>query len=185
MKSSPASSLISSSSRAISWANEPERLASGARSTFTPVRSISASTGAIGRSSVSYTVVTCSAASRGFSTSQSRKPDIGLLARIFGGARDGHEVERHRGAAASQDLLLGEAGMAEQAARELLGQMLGAAGVERVGHEAGVVDALKRDAVAGQRHHVELGVLHDLQDAGVLEKGLKQVERLRACPSAR
>ena len=48
--------------------------------------------------------------------------------------------------------------MAEQAARELLGQMLGAAGVERVGHEAGIVDAVERDAVAGQRHHVEFGV---------------------------
>ena len=31
--------------------------------------------------------------------------------------------------------------------------------------QAGIVDAGKRDAVARERHHVELGVLHDLEHA--------------------
>ena len=66
----------------------------------------------------------------------------------------------------------------KQAPCELLGQMLGAAGVERVGHEAGIVDRVERDAVARERHHVELRVLHDLEDARVLENRLQQVERL-------
>ena len=55
--------------------------------------------------------------------------------------------------------------------------MLGAAGVERVGHQAGIVDGGERDAVAGERHHVELGVLHDLEHRLVFENGLEQVER--------
>ena len=56
--------------------------------------------------------------------------------------------------------------------------MLGAARVERVGHQAGIVGAGKRDAVARERHHVELGVLHDLEHALVLENGLQQIERV-------
>ena len=56
------------------WAKDSDRLARVARSTLTPVRSICASTAESGRSSVSYTVVTASAASRGLSTSHSRSP---------------------------------------------------------------------------------------------------------------
>ncbi len=68
--------------------------------------------------------------------------------------------------------------MAQKRARELLGQMLGAAGVERVGHQARVVDCRQIDAVAGQRHHVELGVLHDLEHAFVFEQRLQRIERV-------
>ena len=68
--------------------------------------------------------------------------------------------------------------MAEQAPSELLGQMLGAARVERIGHQAGIVDRVERDAVARERHHVELRVLHDLEHARVLENRLQQVQRL-------
>ena len=67
--------------------------------------------------------------------------------------------------------------MAEESAGKLLGQVLGAAGVERVGHQAGVVEAGERDAVAGERHHVELGVLHDLEHARVLKDRLQKIER--------
>ena len=56
--------------------------------------------------------------------------------------------------------------------------MLGAARIERVGHQAGIVGAGKCDAVARERHHVELGVLHDLEHALVLENGLQQIERV-------
>ena len=56
--------------------------------------------------------------------------------------------------------------------------MLGAAGVERIGHEAGIVEAGERDAVAGEHHHVEFGVLHDLEHALVFQQRLEQVERL-------
>ncbi len=56
--------------------------------------------------------------------------------------------------------------------------MLGASGVERVGDEAGIVDGLKRDPIAGERHHVELGVLHDLEHALVFQNRLQQIERL-------
>ena len=36
--------------------------------------------------------------------------------------------------------------------------------------------AVKRDAVARERHHVELGVLHDLQHALVFQDRLEQVQ---------
>ena len=83
-------------------------------------------------------------------------------------------------------LFLGEAGIAEQAAGKLARQMLGAAGVERVGHQARIVDAGERDAVAGQRHHVEFGVLHDLQHRLVFEDRLEQVKaaRIGICATA-
>ena len=68
--------------------------------------------------------------------------------------------------------------MAEEAARELFGKMLGAACVERVGHETRIVDACECDAVTRERHHVELGVLHDLEHALVLEDRLQEIERL-------
>ena len=71
-----------------------------------------------------------------------------------------------------------EAGVAEQRAGKLLGEMLGAAGVERIGHEAGIIEAGERDAVAGERHHVEFGVLHDLQHGRVFKQRLEQIERL-------
>ena len=125
------------------WAKEPERLASVARSTLMPVRSISAKHR---RERPLQRLVDggrrARRSSRGFSTSQSLQADIGLLAGIFGGARDrarGRSVDR--GAAGAHDLLLGEAGIGEQRAGKLLGQMLGAAGVERIGHEAGIVDS--------------------------------------------
>ncbi len=89
-----------------------------------------------------------------------------------------HAVEADLSAARADHVFLGEAGIAEQIAGELPRQMLGAAGVERIGDEAGIVDRLERDAVAGERHHVELGVLHDLEDARVLENGLEQVQSL-------
>ncbi len=66
----------------------------------------------------------------------------------------------------------------ERRPAKLIGQMLGAAGVERVGHEAGIVDACERDAVARQRHHVELGVLHDLENAHIFQDRLQQVQGL-------
>ena len=56
--------------------------------------------------------------------------------------------------------------------------MLGAAGVERIGHEAGIVEAGERDAITGEHHHVELGVLHDLEHALVFKQRLEQIERL-------
>ena len=55
--------------------------------------------------------------------------------------------------------------------------MLGAAGVQRVGDETGIVDRLEGDAVTGERHHVELGVLHDLEDALIFQDRLQQIER--------
>ena len=88
------------------------------------------------------------------------------------------------GAAGAHHLLRGQAGVAEERAGKLLGQVLGAAGVERVGHEAGIVEAGERDAVAGERHHVELGVLHDLEHARVFKQRLEQVERRRGSSSA-
>ena len=33
------------------------------------------------------------------------------------------------------------------------------------------------DAVTGERHHVELGVLHDLEDALIFQDRLQQIER--------
>ena len=56
--------------------------------------------------------------------------------------------------------------------------MLGAAGVERIGHEAGIVEAFERDAVAGEHHHVEFGVLHDLEHGWIFQQRLQQIERL-------
>ena len=56
--------------------------------------------------------------------------------------------------------------------------MLRAAGVERVGHETRIVDCGECNAVARQRHHVELGVLHDLQHGLVFEDGLEQIQGL-------
>ena len=108
------------------------------------------------------------------------KPEanVRLLAGEFGGAGDGHALEGHGGAAGAHDLLLREAGVGQERAGKLLGQMLGAAGVERIGHEAGIVEAGERDAVAGEHHHVELGVLHDLEHALVFKQRLEQVERL-------
>ena len=104
--------------------------------------------------------------------------DIGLLAGKFGGARDRHAVEGDGGAAGAHDLLVGEAGIGEQRAGKLLWQMLGAAGVERIGHQARIVEAGQRDAVAGEHHHVEFGVLHDLEHGRVFQQRLQQIERL-------
>ena len=73
---------------------------------------------------------------------------------------------------------MGEAGIGEQRAGKLLRQMLGAAGVERIGHQARIVEAGQRDAVAGEHHHVELGVLHDLEHGRVFQQRLQQIERL-------
>ena len=106
------------------------------------------------------------------------KPDIGLFARIFGRAGNRDPVERDGVAARAEHLLLGEAGIAEEAARELGGKMLGATRVERIGHETRIVGARKRDAVTRERHHVELGVLHDLEHALILEDRLQEIERL-------
>ena len=112
----------------------------------------------------------------GFQDHPQPQADIGLLAGIFGGARHLDTVERHRVAAGAHDLFLGEAGIREEAAGEFGGQVLGASGVERIGHEAGIVDRRERDAVTGERHHVELGVLHDLQHALVFQDRLEQVQ---------
>ena len=124
------------------WANEPDSEASVARSTFTPARSISASTR---RERPLQRLIDRGHGFGGEPRLQHQpepEPDIGLLARIFGGAR---RCPRDRSSTAlrarAHDLLLGEAGIAEQPAGELARQMLGAAGVERVGHQAGIVDA--------------------------------------------
>ena len=104
--------------------------------------------------------------------------DIGLLAGKFGGARDRHAVESDGGAAGAHDLLVGEAGVGEQRAGKLLWQMPGAARVERIGHEAGIVEAGQLDAVAGEHHHVEFGILHDLEHGRIFEQRFQQIERL-------
>ena len=113
-------------------------------------------------------MVTASAASRGFSTSHSRSP-ISVSSPAYSVALTTATWSKvDRVAAGAHHLLLGEAGIADQTPGKLAGQMLGAAGVERIGHQAGIVDARERDAVARERHHVELGVLHDLEDTRVL-----------------
>ncbi len=140
LKSSPASSLISSSSRAMVWAKDSDKLASVAFSTFTPRRSIC---GENGRKRPLQRLI-----DRGdgfgreprFQDHPEPQADIGLLAGIFGGARHLDAVERDRVAARAHDLLLGEAGIREETAGEFGGQMLGASGVERIGHQAGIVD---------------------------------------------
>jgi hypothetical protein len=56
--------------------------------------------------------------------------------------------------------------------------MLGTARIEGVGHKAGIVDGRERDAVTGERHHIELGILHDFEHGLVFEDRLQKIERL-------
>ena len=112
----------------------------------------------------------------GFQDHPEPQADIGLLAGIFGGARHLDAVKRDRVAPRPHDLLLGQAGIREETPRKLGGQMLRAAGIERIGDQAGIVDARKRYAVARERHHVELGVLYDLEHALVFQDRLEQIE---------
>ena len=59
---------------------------------------------------------------------------------------------------------------------EFGGRMVAAASIQRIRHEARVVDGGQRNVVAGKRHDVRLGVEHDLQHRLVFEDRLQQIE---------
>ncbi len=105
------------------------------------------------------------------------KGDIRFLPGGFGGARHLDEVKRDRRLAGTEHFFFRERGMAEPRGGKLCGRMVGAARIKRIRDEAGIVHGLKRDAIAGERHHVGLGARHDLQHGLIFEDRLQQVER--------
>src|ERR1700742_3098732 len=157
----PAMALISCSSATCSLPKSLESRASTARSMAMPRCSIRASTCGMGRSSVSYTVTTCSLAMRGFR----REERLVLVL---------HVIEA-RGAAAE---ITG--GYSIHIVRAF-------AGVEHVGHQHGVVDRADADAAGGEHQPFALHVVADLGDEGVFEHLFQCVERapLRDLPFAK
>ncbi len=68
--------------------------------------------------------------------------------------------------------------MPEEPVRERARRMPATAGIERVRHKTRIVDACKRNAIAGERDHGEFRVRNDLENALVFENRLDQIERL-------
>ena len=123
-----------------------------------------------------------SAARRGFSTIHSRSVTSAssaaysvalssgtcpkVLFRLLGARRVlEHLLERH-------------AGVAEMALGEVVHAVRRPAGIERVGHQHGVVERRDLDAVLGEHVEIVLDVLPDLEDRRVLQQRLQQRQRL-------
>src|SRR5262249_24692349 len=61
---------------------------------------------------------------------------------------------------------------------ERIETMLAAAAIEGVGEQQGVVEGAQPDPVAAQHQRVVLEVLPDLENRGILQERLQQLERL-------
>ena len=94
--------------------------------------------------------------------------DVGILGGVAGGALELDMVELDRLLAGAADVLVGDAGVAQVAQRQLVHAVAGhpllaAAGVEIEADHHGIVDRRHPHAVAGEDVDVVLGVLPDLE----------------------
>ena len=174
----PTRPLISSSSRATPCANWLDSRDSTDGSTLMPVRSMSEITPSSGRSSVSYTVIMRSAASRGFSIIHSRSVTSASSAAYSVALSNGTWPKVlpdffAPGANATTCSNVMHVCCRCFSASEVHA-VLPAPAVERVGDQHGVVDVARLDAVAREHRQVELDVVADLEDRRVLHHALQR-----------
>jgi hypothetical protein len=72
--------------------------------------------------------------------------DVGILGGVFGGLLDWHAIEGKLGFSRAGDLVVVDGGVIEVTPRERVEPVVGAAGIEHVGHQHGVVEGGELDA---------------------------------------
>ena len=114
----------------------------------------------------------------GFEGQPEAQGDIRILGCIGGGILDRDLVKSDRGFSGAEQRFDRDRRVVEIAFGEDIHAVVMFAGMERVGHQHGVVDRRDVDAVAGKDLGVVFHVLADLEDRGILEHRFQQVERL-------
>ena len=102
--------------------------------------------------------------------------DVGVFGGIFGGLADFDTVESHPGLSGLGDFVVVDHRVIEIAPRQRAEPMIGAAGIDHVGHQQRVVVGRNRDPALRENLPVEFQVLADLEYAGVFEQRLDGFE---------
>lgn len=98
--------------------------------------------------------------------------DVGVLGRIGGRLVDVDEVEAHRRLAGAGNVLVGDRRVAEPTFRERIHAVHAVAGIDHIGHQHRVVEALHGNAVPLHDEIVVFQVLGDLQHGRVFKQVL-------------
>ena len=121
-------------------------------------------------------MVTRSAASAGLEHLPKAQRDVGIFGGIFGRLVDGDAVERQPRLAGADDLVQIDGLVIEIALRQHIEAVTGAAGVDRVGDQHGVVVRAGLDAAQRENLPVEFRVLRDLEHAAIFQQRLDGCE---------
>ncbi len=104
------------------------------------------------------------------------KRHIRIFRGIGGGAVDRHLVEGDLRLALARDFRKGNGLVTQMKLGEFVHAVAMHTGIERIGHQHGVVIAAQLDTVLTEDDHVEFEVLTDLQDRAVFKKGLQRLQ---------
>ena len=104
--------------------------------------------------------------------------DVGILDDIRCGLVVFDVIERDLRLAGADHVVVVDCRVAEVARRECVEAVAEAPGIERVGHQHGVLDPAQRDPAHGEQLHLELQVLPDLEHAPVFQQRLQRGERV-------
>ena len=102
---------------------------------------------------------------------------VGVLGGIFGRLVDLDAIERHPGLAGLGHLVEVDGAVIEVTLRQRIEAVIGAAGIDHIGHQQRVVVGRDLDAAHGEDLKVEFQILADLEHAFVFEQRLDGVER--------
>ena len=130
-----------------------------------------ASTGTSGRSSVSYTVATCSAAIRAFSAAHTRSVASACSAAYSAAVSISPQSNVTWPCQCRSPACAGWFGGRARILRQIVDAVTAAAGVEHVGHQHGVVVGENVDAAPGEHLPVELEILPILRTDGSSSTG--------------
>ncbi len=97
---------------------------------------------------------------------------VGILGGIFGRLVDLDAVERDLGLAGFRHFVEIDCLMIEIAPRQGIEAVIGAAGIDHIGHQHGVVVGRDLDAAHGENLPVEFQILADLEHTRIFQEGL-------------